>query len=57
MEKPCPKHKLEKIKELAEIIKTGHADYRVHYNAGSILVEILDIVAIKEVECKLEKTK
>ena len=52
----CPKkHKLEKIKELAEIIKTGHADYRVHYNEGSILVEILDICEHEDVKLKVIK--
>ena len=39
------RHNLEYIKEQSKKFRLGYIDYRVHYNEGSMVVEILDIEA------------
>jgi len=46
--KACPKHKIEKIDQLAKTIfaKTlGYGVFKVHFNHGRYTMEILDICA------------
>ena len=46
--KTAKTHPLEKIKEMSKIKRLGYIDWRVHYNQGSIVCEILDMGEEKE---------
>ena len=41
--KTAKTHPLEKIKEMSKIKRLGYIDWRVHYNEGSMVCEILDM--------------
>ena len=41
--KTAKTHPLEKIKEMGKTKILGYIDWRVHYNQGSMVAEILDM--------------